>query len=87
MIFLNIIKISAIEIPIVWYAFSYKQKNNIWNTYTNDTIETFMNGVLPSGISFSIDTLTTKCTFLASFSFSIDFSVGSLAYFKRLVGI
>ena len=88
-------KITAIEIPITWYAFSDKKKNNTFkinNTiitipegnYTNDTMEIFMNQpcILPSNIQFSIDSVTTKCTFISTSVFSLDFSVPSLSIYQ-----
>jgi hypothetical protein len=86
-------KITAIEIPITWYAFSSQKKNNIFkinNTlitipdgnYTNDSIELLMTTILPSGITFVIDPLTTKCNFSSSASFSLDFAVSSLNIYQ-----
>ena len=88
-------KISAIEIPITWYSFSTQKKNNTFKinlttvvipdgNYTNATITAFMNqpGILPPLIVFSIDPATTKSSFSAPFSFTLDFSVGSLSIFQ-----
>ena len=87
-------KISAIEIPIVWYLFSTERKNNIFiiggtnlitipdGNYDSDSIIILMNTLLPSGITFSIDPVTTKVTFTSSTSFTLDFSVDSVLHQK-----
>lgn len=88
-------KITAIEIPITWFSFSKQKKNNTFKinqttitipdgNYNNATISAFINqpGKLPPQIVFSIDPATTKCSFTAPFSFTLDFSVGSLSIFQ-----
>lgn len=88
-------KITAIEIPITWYAFSTQKKNNTFKinqttitipdgNYDDITITAFLNqpGILPPQIVFSIDPATTKSSFSAPFSFTLDFSVGPLSIFQ-----
>jgi hypothetical protein len=87
-------KVSAIEIPIVWYAFSTDRKNNYFyvnnekitipdGNYTSDEIITVLTNVLSTAgfthITPSISSYTTKLTFTSTQAFSLSFEVESLA--------
>jgi len=87
-------KISAVEIPIVWYAFSTARKNNIFyvngneiiipdGNYNSDAmVDTLTLLLLPFGITVSISSFTTKVQFLSVNPFIISFEVDSLGIFQ-----
>jgi hypothetical protein len=84
-------KVSAVEIPIVWYAFSTERKNNYFyinnvkitipdGNYTSIEIQSVLTTLLTSfGITVNISPNTTNLTFSGSTAFTVLFEVDSLA--------
>jgi len=87
-------KVSAVEIPIVWYAFSTERKNNYFyinnvkitipdGNYTSIEIQSVLTNLLTTaGFSSIIPTIsptTTNVTFTGSTAFTLLFEADSLA--------
>jgi hypothetical protein len=82
-------KVTAIEIPIVWYAFSTERKNNIFyvdgkeikipdGNYTSDDMVTTLITLFTASNIFitpSISTSTTKLQFTSNVPFTLSFEV------------
>jgi hypothetical protein len=84
-------RVAAIEIPIVWYAFSNARKNNIFyvdgkeviipegNYTSEDMVDALIKVFTTLGISItpSISTSTTKLQFTSSVPFTLSFEIES----------
>ncbi len=92
-------KVTAIELPIAWYAFSCERKNNFFTIPTSSTTIQIPDGNYKSDemvialtkaledtdIDFRIDTATTKCIFTSLTSeFDLSFAVDSLDLYQTM---
>jgi len=90
-------KVTAVEIPIVWYAFSCERKNNFFTiptlsktitipdgNYQSNEMVTTLSTLLGTGIQFKIDTATGKCIFTSTSTFSLSFAVESMDLYQTM---
>jgi len=91
-------KVTAIEIPIVWYAFSCERKNNFFtiptlsktiqipdgNYKSDEMITTLFTALDGTNIRFTIDTPSTKCIFRSDSAFELSFAVESMELYQTM---
>jgi hypothetical protein len=91
-------KVTAMEIPIVWYSFSCERKNNYFTiptlsktikipdgNYQSSEMVTALFGLLQdTNIVFRIDTTTEKCIFSSNSTFSLSFAVDSVDLYQTM---